>query len=118
MQQFELIRWVSGENYTAFALNVLSVHRFFFLATRCIIVFMTNRNSRHTPDPRPDDAVRLLRAKQILEDYVPVGRATLRRWVVTGHFPRGRLISPGVRVWTMEELKQWLKSAAVKRCKK
>ena len=50
----------------------------------------------------------LLRKCQIIPGLIPVSKSTFDRWVSTGKFPPGVLVSPQIRVWRQEEVVQWL----------
>ena len=63
---------------------------------------MKNRSS--SPPPVP---LRFLRKSQIIPAIVSVSSATFDRWVRDGRFPPGRLVSRGVRIWSLDELTDW-----------
>jgi predicted DNA-binding transcriptional regulator AlpA len=48
-----------------------------------------------------------LRLQEVLR-IIPVSKATLRRWIESGHFPVGRKLSPQVTVWLAEEVYAWI----------
>ncbi len=50
----------------------------------------------------------LLRKWQIIPGLIPVSVSTFNRWVSTGKFPPGVLVSPQIRVWSQAEVVQWL----------
>ena len=41
-----------------------------------------------------------------------VGKSTIYLWVQQGKFPAGRKVSPRIRLWSEDELKEWLDSKA------
>jgi prophage regulatory protein len=46
--------------------------------------------------------------KRGIPAIIPVSRATWWRGVKTGRYPQGKLLSPGVRVWSVAEIRELL----------
>jgi hypothetical protein len=46
--------------------------------------------------------------KRGIPPVIPVSRATWWRGVQTGRYPQGVLLSPGVRVWSVAEIRELL----------
>ncbi|MDG0853860.1 helix-turn-helix transcriptional regulator [Roseateles sp.] len=62
-------------------------------------------------DPQTvDEDLRLVRKSYLLKYVLPVSKATFNRWLATGRFPSGVLLSDRIRVWSLQEVKQWLAS--------
>lgn len=55
-------------------------------------------------------ATLLLRFKHLQERRIVNNRVTLSRWQSLYGFPPGRMIGPNTRVWTEEEIDEWLAS--------
>lgn len=54
------------------------------------------------------DDLRLVRKNYLLKHFLPVSPSTFNRWISTGKFPAGVLVSKGIRVWPLWQVKQWL----------
>jgi len=50
---------------------------------------------------------RLMRMRQIVE-YCSLSKAHIYQRIAVGDFPKGRFISPGIRVWERCDVDQWL----------
>lgn len=46
--------------------------------------------------------------------YLPICRAQIYKLVNAGEFPTGRLLSPRVRAWSVEEINAWVDSRGAK----
>jgi len=49
-----------------------------------------------------------LRQAQIIPGLVPVSRATLWRWVKSGHFPAPVNLGGNVTAWTASSVRAWM----------
>lgn len=54
--------------------------------------------------------VRYIRARQLLQEYVPFSEATLRRKVAAGEFPKPVQLSARVVAWKLEDVMEWAKA--------
>lgn len=68
---------------------------------------------RHMKDHMVDEdemqsPPRLLRHKDLKERRIVPNRTTQQRWIEKEGFPRGFLLGPGYRVWTEEEITEWI----------
>ena len=52
----------------------------------------------------------LLRFSDLEQRKIVPNRTTRKRWEETEGFPPGRLLGPATRVWTEEEIAEWLAS--------
>jgi hypothetical protein len=50
----------------------------------------------------------LLRFKHLKERRIVENWAQVKRWVEQQDFPPGRLLGPNTRVWTEDEINDWL----------
>jgi predicted DNA-binding transcriptional regulator AlpA len=57
-------------------------------------------------DPLESSELGFLRMSDLLR-LIPVSLATLKRWMRDGRFPRGVLVSRGVRLWSVEDVNAW-----------
>lgn len=62
------------------------------------------------PSPSGTAAVRLLRKGQIVPHLIPVSRSTFNRWLRSGKFPPGFLLSPRIRVWAERTVLEWMRT--------
>ena len=70
-----------------------------------------NTNGGYIPLPRRPGAAperQFLRLPDVLANYVPVSNATIWRWIKAGEFPQPIEIGSRVRVWDLNEVKQWI----------
>ena len=51
----------------------------------------------------------LLRQKEVAAS-LGVTDQTLRSWIAAGHFPAGRRLGPKRRIWTEDQVTEWLTS--------
>ena len=54
--------------------------------------------------------VRYIRARQLLQQYVPFSEATLRRKVAAGEFPQPVKLSARVVAWKLDDVMEWAKA--------
>ena len=50
---------------------------------------------------------RMMRMRQLTE-YTSLSRAYIYQKITEGEFPRGNMISQGIRVWEKSEVDKWL----------
>ena len=53
---------------------------------------------------------RLLRVRDLKDRGIIYNWTTLHRWIANGQFPPGRYLGPNTRVWTEDEIAEWLAS--------
>lgn len=46
--------------------------------------------------------------------YLPICRAQIYKLITAGEFPAGRLLSPRVRAWSVDEVNKWVDSRGAK----
>ncbi len=52
----------------------------------------------------------MLRFADLEKNGIVTNRQTLSNWIEQEGFPPGRLIGPNTRVWTLEEVSEWIAS--------
>ena len=55
-----------------------------------------------------NDVPRLLRLKDLQERGIAMTHQAVRHMQLHEDFPLGRLLGPGTRVWTVQEINDWL----------
>src|SRR5215472_1418117 len=60
-----------------------------------------------------NDVPRFLRLKDLQERGIAMTHQAVRHMQLHEGFPLGRLLGPGTRVWTVQEINEWLDSRPV-----
>jgi prophage regulatory protein len=51
----------------------------------------------------------LLRIQEV-SDLTSLAKSTINLWVTQGKFPKPVLLSPTIKVWTLESINKWIES--------